>query len=99
MGLFEIHEQAPDRKGFRRYQIIRVVRADRETEYRKDLGPAKKFAGIPQIRIPGGVRDEVTGRIDIVETVGRLRDIADSLRASKGLDKHEVGQSHAIRAK
>ncbi len=79
-NLSEINLQAPDSRGWRRYQVLLVVRGDRLAEFRSDLGPARRFTA-QQFRIPGGVRDEVSGRIEILHTVGELRDIADRLRA------------------
>ena len=72
--------QSPGAKGFHRYQIITVVRNDELVEWHHDMGPATKFKGIDQFRIPGGVRDERTRRIYIEHTVGELQDIANQLR-------------------
>ena len=80
-GLFELNQQAPNGGGLRRYQIIQVIRhEDKIAEYRRDLGPAGSFKA-EQFRIPGGGIDPETGRIWIEETVGRLMDIADTMRA------------------
>lgn len=79
--LVEEHIQAPNASGFRRYQIITVVRNDELVEWHHDMGPAKKFKNIDMFRIPGGVRDEVTKRLYIEHTVGELREIADQLRS------------------
>jgi len=78
-GLYEQNLQSPGSRGWRRYQVILVVRNDKVAEMRRDLGPAKAFTA-PQFRIPGGVRDETTGRIEILHTVGELHDIAEHLR-------------------
>ena len=40
-NLVEVNLQAPDNSGWRRYQIISVVRGERLAEYREDLGAAK----------------------------------------------------------
>lgn len=92
-GLYELNFKTPDEKARHRYQICIVLRGDQKYEYRKDLGDAKKFKGIEQIRIPGGLPDERP-----VETVGRLMDIANTLRSNKlydpniltGLDKVKI---------
>ena len=42
-NLTEVNLQAPDNSGWRRYQIISVVRGERMAEYREDLGPKKDF--------------------------------------------------------
>lgn len=78
-GLAELNLQSPGSKGWRRYQVLQVVRNDRIAEHRRDLGPAGLFVA-PQFRIPGGVIDEATGRIEILHTVGELVDIADYQR-------------------
>lgn len=79
--LKELHEQSPGSRGWRRYQIIKVMRADRVAEFRRDLGPARRFK-VEQFCIPGGVVDEA-GRIEIVCTVGELYDAAELLRSDK----------------
>jgi len=98
MGLYELDYQSPGSKGIHRYQIILVVREDKTYEYRKDLGSSKKFKGIDQIRIPGGVVNKWTGKMHIVHTVGELMDIADKLRANKSIfDKRELAGANRIR--
>ena len=82
-GLSEVELQSPGSRGFRRYQIMYVVRGDRLAEMRRDLGPAKKFKSAQQFRVPGGIIDEKTGKGEIVHTVGELIDIADFLRAGR----------------
>jgi hypothetical protein len=78
--LSEVHLQSGlPGMGWRRYQIIYVVRADRLAEFRLDMGPAENFTA-PQFRILGGVQNERTGYCEILHTVGELRDIADDLR-------------------
>ena len=66
----------------RRFQIILVIRNDVLTEYRIDLGPSSDFSA-PEFRIPGGVIDEITGRGEILHTVGELKDIAIEMREHK----------------
>jgi len=90
LQLSEVILQSPGNKGFRRYQVINVIReGDRLAEYRKDLGKAKKFKGVDQFRIPGGVAT-AEGRYDILHTVGELIDIADGLRKGSMMDKREI---------
>ncbi|MDO8673043.1 MAG: hypothetical protein Q7O66_16670 [Dehalococcoidia bacterium] len=78
-SLKEMNEMAPDYRGFRRYQTIKVFRGDAVVEFRKDLGSAKNFT-VEEFVIPGGAQDPKTGKIYIEETVGRLMGIADHLR-------------------
>ncbi len=97
-GLSEVNLQSGlPGVGWRRYQVIYVVRADRLAECRIDLGPADAFTA-PQFRVPGGVKDETTGRITIVHNVGELTEIAEYLRerpALYGWDKPplDIGRS------
>ena len=81
MGLAEVEVQSPGSRGFHRYQVLAVVRGGRVSNFMRDLGLATKFDGIQQFRVPGGVMDDLTGRFEIVHTVGELYDIADYLRA------------------
>jgi len=73
--LSEMNLQSPGSRGWRRYQVIDVVRNDQLAEYREDLGPAWLYAA-HQFNWIGGVVDEDTGKIQIFETVGRLREYA-----------------------
>ena len=73
ISLFEIHEQSPGSKGFHRYQIIRVPRNGVICEWRKDMGLAKNFRGINQLRIPSFME----------HTVDELKAIANQLRSTK----------------
>lgn len=68
--------------GIRRYQIIYVVRDDKRAEFKRDLGPAKKFRA-DQFRIPGAVIDDTTRRVTILHTVGQLVEIANRMREIK----------------
>ncbi len=96
-GLYELNYQSPGSKGFHRYQIIQVLRGDRILEYRKDLGKAKKFKGVDQFRIPGGVKTP-EGNVKIVHKVGELIDIAQELRHGKTLfDKLDLVKVDKIR--
>ncbi len=98
MGLFELNFQSPGNKGFHRYQIILPVREEgRIYEYRKDMGPAKRFKGVDQLRVPGGVRLP-NGKLMVAHKVGELIDIADQLRDKKSLfDKRELAKTNNIR--
>ena len=91
LELKELNLKSPDQRSRRRYQIITVIRNDKPAEFRKDLGLAKKFKH-DQIRIPGGVVDEITGRIFIEHTVGQLLDIANYIRMKPAYDKNELSQ-------
>ena len=71
-GLFERDFMSPDGTGVRRYEIIQVNRDGEMAEYRKDMGEAKMFRGINQIRIPCYWE----------HTVGELRDMARQLKFS-----------------
>lgn len=79
LGVSELNLQSPGSRGWRRYQVIRVVRNDQPAEMRRDLGPMTSFT-VEEFRIPGGVVEETTGRIYIEHTVGELLDIAEYLR-------------------
>ena len=88
IALYEIHEQSPGAKGFHRYQIIRVPRNGVVCEWRKDMGLARNFKGIDQLRIPSLME----------HTVDELKAIANQLRATKfdvkgflGLDNYRPG--------
>ena len=78
-NLTEINLQAPDNKEWRRYQIISVLRGDKLAEYREDLGPRDNFTA-DAFRIPGGVWDAATRRIEVLHSVGELREIAEAVR-------------------
>ena len=77
--LHEMNMQSPDSSGFRRYQFLDVVRKDERLRCRIDLGPAGNFKA-DQFQIPSGVKDEITGRWDIMHTVAELREMADQWR-------------------
>ena len=78
-NLSEVNLQAPDSSGWRRYQIIYVVRGERMAEYREDLGPKDNFTA-DAFRIPGGVWDASTKRMEVLHSVGELREIAEYVR-------------------
>jgi len=95
-NLSELNLMSPQSK-LRRYRVYIVIRGDRMAKHMEDLGPAKMFHS-DEFRIPGGVVNEVSKRIDIEHTVAELRDIADTLRESNGFNKRElVGKrAHSI---
>lgn len=92
-NLAEVNLIAPTGKGgdtdWYRFQIIVVMRDDRLTEYRERMGLAKNFTA-DQFRIIGGIKDEITGVFHIEETVGRLKEMANQLRAKPIIDKREI---------
>lgn len=78
--LAELNLQSPGSRGWHRYQVLTVVRNDRLAQATVDLGPREQYAAA-EFRVLGGVQDEVTGKIDILCTVGELRDLADVQRS------------------
>ena len=94
MGLVETDLLDPAYKELRRYRILTVIRGDKPAQFRVDLGPAEKFKAVGEFRIPGGYVDEVTGRIYIEETVGRLCHFAD-VKHAKPWDNSET-QPHDL---
>lgn len=76
ISLYEMHLQSPGSRGFHRYQIIQVPRNGVVCEWRKDMGSAKKFKGINQLRIPSLME----------HTVEELMAIADALRGTSDID-------------
>lgn len=82
-SLKEIVAPGPDSHSRHRYQCIKVIRqGDQLAEMRRDLGPAERFS-CQEFVIPGGVADSVTGRIEILHTVGELIDIAEVLHSDQ----------------
>jgi hypothetical protein len=67
---------------WRRIQRLQVVRGDRAAWYEEDLGPVESFTKVPEFNIVGAVTDEHTGRVDILETVARMRWMAADWRDS-----------------
>ena len=81
LGLSEVNLPSPiDGMGWRRYQVIYVMRGDKAAEARIDLGPADSFTQ-EEFRIPGGVMGD-NGKPDICHSVGQLLEIAERLRES-----------------
>ena len=86
-GCFELQElnlPRPDGSGVNRYRISYIARNDKMLAIWEDLGLARKFAS-DQFRIPGGVRDESTGKFLILHTLAELREIAQYMHTQKSL--------------
>lgn len=81
-GLYEIHEQSPGSRGFHRYQIIQVIRNGQIAEWRKDLGLAKNFKGVNQLRIPSLLE----------HSVDELMALANELRGEVKIDLKDLLQ-------
>lgn len=94
--LDELNLQSPGSKGFRRYQILWVIRDDKLTEYREKLGDTKDFTS-NEFHIMGGGIDEETGRGFIEETVGSLKSIADWKRSVNLWDKLDLAGTNNIK--
>jgi hypothetical protein len=95
LGLYEMNLQSPGSRGFHRYQIIYVMRDAKPVEMRRDMGKAKSFKA-NQLRIPGGAKDEESGKFYIEHTVGELVDIANQLRTHSSFDKRELAGVNKI---
>lgn len=67
---------------WRRIQRLQVIRGDRPAWYEEDLGPVENFANVPELNIVGAVTDSQTGRTEILETVARMRWMAEDWRDS-----------------
>jgi hypothetical protein len=80
MGLFvmERNEQAPDHRGFRRYQTIFVVRKDALAKYMEDMG-LSDFYVAPELLVPGADLSKPRGG-EWYHTVSELKDYADDFR-------------------
>lgn len=89
LGLFEMNLQSPGNRGWHRYQLIYVMRGDFPSEFRRDMGLAKKLKDV-QIRIPGGAWDEFTGRYYVEHTVGELVEMARDMREHPSFDVKEL---------
>lgn len=79
LGLYEMNLQSPGSRGFHRYQIVHVVRDGKPTEFREDLGKAKKFKA-NQFRIPAMME----------HTVDELKDMALWLRENPAWKKEDA---------
>jgi hypothetical protein len=77
--LYETDQLTPNSKEKHRYQVMKLVRNDRLTEFRRDLGHSKNFKA-EQFFLMGGWQDDLTGKIAIEETVGRMLEMAEYMR-------------------
>lgn len=75
--LAELNLKTPDQRGFRRYQVLIVVRNDRPAEFRIDLGPVTREE---QLRILGCVQSGGERHIEVLHTVEELQEIAEYMR-------------------
>jgi len=87
MGLYEMHLQSPLSKGFHRYQIIHVIRDGYIAEFRRDMGLAKKYKGVKQLRIPSYME----------HTVDELMGMAEDLRNEVTVDHDELAQRDNVK--
>ncbi|MEE8466714.1 MAG: hypothetical protein V3S68_09570 [Dehalococcoidia bacterium] len=81
-GCLQLEEKwvlSKDKTEWRRAQIIYVIRNGAPAIFMLDLGPKDAFIG-DQFNIVCSAKDEVTRRVEICETVGSARDIADKKR-------------------
>lgn len=87
-SLREVNLPTPDAKAVRRYQIIRVVRGGSLATFQRDLGDASMCDAL-QFAIPGGTVEDGKarhfdeGELTKEHTVGKLMEMADSLREDK----------------
>lgn len=79
-GLFELNIQSPKSRGFHRYQILQVVRDGKITEVWVDMGLAKKWKGVNEIRIPSLLE----------HTAGELIEMARDMREHPSFDVKEL---------
>lgn len=79
LGLKEIVEQSPGSRGFHRYQVIAVVRADSPAEFTVDMGPVGLHRQ-DQFAIPCTFTDEHTGKREGLHTVAELQEMANQMR-------------------
>lgn len=78
--LAEVNEMLPiPGHGLRRMQRVRVVRGDKLWDWQRDMGPASAFK-TEEFIFAGAVK-VAEGRYNVLETVERLQDAADSYRA------------------
>ena len=76
LALYEMDLKSP-LGCIRRYEIIKVVRNDREADYRQDIGPASREDAI---RIPSYLE----------HTVNELREMAKQMKLKPLFDKREL---------
>lgn len=83
--LQEVNLMSPDNKDLHRYQVIGVIRNDKQYEFRRDLGLAKNWVGIRQINIPSFLEHTVDELIELAEHLRHTTkiDIMDWLELDK----------------
>ena len=79
LRLSELYQLDENNSKLRRYQVSYVIRYDKPAKHMLDMGPYESFTS-PEFHLPGAVKDEQTGRVTIVHTVGELQDVANALR-------------------
>ena len=79
LRLSELYQLDENNSNLRRYQMIYVIRYDQPAKHMLDMGPYESFTA-PEDHLPGAVKDDQTGRVTIVHTVGELQDVANALR-------------------
>ena len=79
LRLSELYQLDENNSNLRRYQMIYVIRYDQPAKHMLDMGPYESFTA-PEFHLPGAVKDDQTGRVTIVHTVGELQDVANALR-------------------
>jgi hypothetical protein len=82
LRLSEVYQLDENNSKLRRYQVTYVIRYDKPAKHMLDMGPYESFT-TSEFHLPGAVKDEQTGHITIVHTVGELQDIANALRDQK----------------
>ena len=79
LRLSELYQLDENNSKLRRYQVTYVMRYDKPAKHMLDMGPYESFTA-SEFHLPGAVKDERTGSVTIVHTVGELQDIANALR-------------------
>ena len=79
LRLSELYQLDENNSKLRRYQVTYVIRYDKPAKHMLDMGPYESFT-TSEFQLPGAVKDEQTGHVTIVHTVGELQDIANALR-------------------
>ena len=79
LRLSELYQLDENNSKLRRYQVTYVIRYDKPAKHMLDMGPYESFTA-SEFHLPGAVKDERTGSVTIVHTVGELQDIANALR-------------------
>ena len=79
LRLSELYQLDENNSKLRRYQVTYVIRYDKPAKHMLDMGPYESFT-TSEFHLPGAVKDERTGSVTIVHTVGELQDIANALR-------------------